>query len=347
MSIHKSVLLEESIEALNLKAGAVVVDATLGGGGHSKEILKIIGKTGKLIAIDADAIAIERFRDKLKKEQIENVILVNDNFRNLEKILQELKIEKVDAILADIGYSSDQLEDPERGISFQLDSPLDMRFDQSQELMAEKILNEYSQAELEKIIRDFGEEKYYKSIVRGILEYRKKRKIKKTTELVSIIEGHVPVKYRQGKIKAATKTFQALRISVNGELDSLRQFVKGAIRALAFRGRLAIISFHSLEDRIVKEMLRENARGCICPPASRLQVLQKKYIWAVENNSPEVDELEKALRAGPQNFPICLCGQLAKLKILTKKPLVAGPDEVRSNPRSRSAKLRVCEKLSE
>jgi 16S rRNA (cytosine1402-N4)-methyltransferase len=311
MTIHKSVLLEESIEALNLKEGSVVVDATLGGGGHSREILKIIGESGKLIAVDADNGAIERFRVKLEKEQIENAILVHDNFRNLAEILKELKIEKVDAILADIGYSSDQLEDPERGISFQLDSPLDMRFDQSQELTAEKIVNEYGQENLERIIRDYGEEKFYKSITRGILEYRKGKKIENTKELVAIVESHVPAEYRHGKINPATKTFQAIRIEVNRELSSLQEFISAAIGALAPHGRLVVISFHSLEDRIVKESFRENARGCICP----------------------------------QNFPVCLCGNLAKLKIITRKPIIAGPEEVENNPRARSAKLRVCEKV--
>jgi len=311
MTIHKSVLLEESIEALNLKEGSVVVDATLGGGGHSSEILKIIGKTGKLIAIDTDCEAIERFRKKIEKNKVTNVILVKNNFRNLESILKELQIEKVDAILADIGYSSDQLEDLARGISFQLDAPLDMRFDQSQALTAEKIVNEYDQKELEKILSEYGEEKFHRSIVSGILKYRTEKKIEKTGELVSIIESHVPIKYLHGKTNSATKTFQAIRIAVNQELESLNQFMSVAISVLAPHGRLAVISFHSLEDRITKEALRENARGCICPPA----------------------------------FPVCRCGKTGKLKILTKKPIVPGPCEVENNPRSRSAKLRFCEKI--
>ncbi|MCX6762127.1 MAG: 16S rRNA (cytosine(1402)-N(4))-methyltransferase RsmH [Candidatus Moranbacteria bacterium] len=321
MTIHKSVLLEESIEALNLKEGSVVIDATLGGGGHAREILKIIGDRGMLVVIDADMKAIERFAEfpisnfqfpnnfQIPIFKFKNIYLVNRNFSELGSILKAIGIEKVDAILADIGYSSDQLEDLKRGISFQLDAPLDMRFDQSQELTAEKILNEYSQTDLEKIIKDYGEEKFYKSIAKGILEYRAKKRIEKTGELVSIIESHVPDKYRHSRISPATKTFQALRIEVNQELDSLTQFISAAIGALAPHGRLAVISFHSLEDRIVKEIFRENARGCICPG----------------------------------DFPVCLCGNLAKLKILTKKPIIAGPDEVENNPRSRSAKLRVCE----
>ncbi|MFA5961810.1 MAG: 16S rRNA (cytosine(1402)-N(4))-methyltransferase RsmH [Parcubacteria group bacterium] len=326
MTIHKSVLLEESIEALNLKEGAVVVDATLGGGGHSREILKIIGSRGTLIALDADIKAIERFAEfpissaswqiqnnfQIPIFKFKNIYLVNKNFSGLKDILQAIGIEKADAILADIGYSSDQLEDAKRGISFQqLDAPLDMRFDQTQELTAEKILNEYAPEDLERIIRDYGEEKFYKSIAKGIIEYRAKQKIEKTGELVSIIGSHVSDKYRHGRISPATKTFQALRIAVNQELDSLDQFLDSAIGALAPHGRLAVISFHSLEDRIVKEHLRKNARGCICP----------------------------------QDFPVCLCDNLANLKILTKKPIVAGPEEVENNPRSRSAKLRVCEKI--
>jgi 16S rRNA (cytosine1402-N4)-methyltransferase len=311
MSIHKSVLLEESIKALKLKAGSIVIDATLGGGGHALKILKLIGKKGKLIVIDADSGAIERFEKKLKKQKIENIILVQDNFRNLESILKKIGIKKVDAILADIGYSSDQLEDPKRGISFQLDAPLDMRFDQTQELTAEKIINEYNQEKLENIIKNYGEEKFYKSIVAGIIKYRKDKKIENTRELVEIIKQHVAVRYRHGKISPATKTFQAIRIEVNQELFSLRKFVSAAIEALNFSGRLAVISFHSLEDRIVKEIFRENARGCICP----------------------------------QTFPVCLCGQLAKIKLITRKPIIPQVKEIADNPRSRSAKLRVCEKL--
>lgn len=312
MSIHKSVLLKESIESLNLKNGAVVIDATLGGGGHSREILKKIGDKGMLIAIDADKNAIERFGKKLKKENIKNAVLVNDNFRNLESILKELEIKKVDAILADIGYSSDQLEDEKRGFSFQINAPLDMRFDQDQELTAQKIVNEYSKQDLEKILREYGEEKFYKNIVKGIIEYREKKFIENTGELVEIIKSHVPDKYKRGKIHPATKTFQAIRIEVNQELSNLRAFVSSAINALESTGRLAIISFHSLEDRIVKEIFRENARGCICP----------------------------------ESFPLCRCGNLSRVKIITKKPVVPRKEEIENNPRARSAKLRVCEVIA-
>ncbi|MFZ2192912.1 MAG: 16S rRNA (cytosine(1402)-N(4))-methyltransferase RsmH [Candidatus Moraniibacteriota bacterium] len=309
MTIHKSVLLEEAIDALNLKEGMTVIDATLGGGGHSLEIIRKIGSSGKLIAFDADELAIEKFQVEMKKRDLENIILVNVNFRNLTKELEELGIEKVDAILADIGYSSDQLESKERGISFQLEAPLDMRFDQKQELTAKKIVNEYSQKELERILREYGEEKFARNIVRGILKYREKKLFENTKELAEIIEENVPGKYRYGKIHPATKTFQAIRIEVNQELESLREFVPSALGSLKPRGRLAVISFHSLEDRIVKELFRENARGCICP----------------------------------KNFPICLCHEKAKVKIVTKKPIIAQGKELEDNPRARSAKLRICE----
>ncbi len=309
MTIHKSVLLKESIESLNLKNGAIVIDATLGGGGHAREILKIIGDKGKLIAIDADEKAIERFRKKLEKDNIKNAVLAQDNFRNLESILKELRIQKVNAILADIGYSSDQLEDEKRGISFQVNAPLDMRFDQNQELTAHKIINEYGRQDLERILREYGEEKFYKNIVKGIIEYREKKNIENTEELAEIVKSHVPDKYKRGKIHPATKTFQAIRIEVNQELSSLRAFVLSAINALKPKGRLVVISFHSLEDRIVKEIFRENARGCICP----------------------------------ENFPLCRCGNLPKIKIITKKPIIPQEEEIKNNSRARSAKMRVCE----
>ncbi len=309
MTIHKSVLLDETIELLNLKAGMVVVDATLGGGGHSREILKKIGKSGQLIGFDADMVAIKEFEKEIKKYNWRNIVLVNANFRNLTKELVKLEIGKVDVILADIGYSSDQLGDVRRGISFQVESPLDMRFDKNQELTAEKVINEYGQEELENILRKFGEEKFAKNISKGILKYRKEKKIKTTKELVEIIENSIPKKYHYGKIHLATKTFQAIRIEVNKELESLQNFLPQALNSLKPRGRLAVISFHSLEDRIVKEIFRENARGCICP----------------------------------RDFPVCLCGEVEKVKIITKKPLMAGEGELEINPRSRSAKLRVCE----
>jgi 16S rRNA (cytosine1402-N4)-methyltransferase len=319
---HKSVLLEESINGLNLQKGSVVVDATLGGGGHSREILKIIGSHGRLIAIDQDAAAIESFQKKSpvcnasrsdagRPSEIGNLVLVRDNFSEIEKILGGRGIKTVDGILADLGYSSLQLEDESYGLSFLKDAPLDMRLDRNNEMTAQKIINEYSQARLEKIIRDYGEEKFANSIAKKIFEYRKLKPVESTSELVEIINGAVPGIYKHQKIHFATRTFQALRIEVNQELEVLEKFIPAAIEKLSQGGRLAIISFHSLEDRIVKNIFRENARGCICPP----------------------------------NFPECRCGHLAKVKIITRKPIVPSEREILENPRARSARLRICERI--
>ncbi len=314
MNIHKSVLLGEAIENLNLKEGSVVVDATLGSGGHSKEILKKIGNSGQLVAIDYDAKNIEKF------EKVKNAKLVNDNFANLGKILEELKIEKVDAILADLGISSDQLEDEKYGLSFQKEAKLDMRIPlrntnqyeyTNKSLNAKDIVNNYSESELTKIFRDYGEERFARHIARKIIEYRKVKTIETTTELACIISGAVPEKYRKGKIHPATRTFQALRIAVNKELENLEKFIPEAILSLNLGGRLAIISFHSLEDRMVKSIFRENARGCTCP----------------------------------KEFPQCVCGKEPRIRIITKKPIIPSAEEILANPRSRSAKLRVCEKI--
>ncbi|MDP1833354.1 MAG: 16S rRNA (cytosine(1402)-N(4))-methyltransferase RsmH [Candidatus Moranbacteria bacterium] len=310
MTIHKSVLLKESIEGLNLKKGSVAVDATLGGGGHSDEILKIIGGGGKLIAIDQDSQAIDGFRKRLPGEG-GNVITVKDNFANLQNILAELGIGKVDAILADLGYSSIQLEDPAVGMSFLQDAPLDMRLDREGGLTARKIVNEYTQGEIARILKNYGEERFAGIIAKRIADRRKIKPIETTHELVGIINDAIPERFQHGKIHPATKTFQALRIETNKELEMLDKFVPQAIDALEVGGRLAIISFHSLEDRIVKNIYRENAKGCICPA----------------------------------DFPICQCGRKAKIRIITKKPVIPTEDELGGNPRSRSAKLRICEKI--
>lgn len=307
---HKSVLLQESVEGLNLKVGSVAVDATLGGGGHSNEILKIIGAEGRLIVIDQDAAAIESFQKQLSSKE-GNVILVKDNFSNLGEILGARDIDSVDSILADLGYSSIQLEDESYGMSFLKDAPLDMRLDKDCELTARKIVNEYDQAELGRIIKNYGEERFANSIARKIVEARKIKTIRTTFELVETINQAVPEKYKHAKTHFATRTFQALRIEVNGELKNLEKFVPVAIEKLSVGGRLAVISFHSLEDRIVKNIFRDNARGCICPPS----------------------------------FPTCQCAHVAKIKVVTKKPITPGIAEMLENPRARSAKLRICEKV--
>jgi len=310
MTLHKSVLLRESIEGLNLRKDATAVDATLGGGGHSDEILKRIGGEGTLIAIDQDSQAIDGFRKRLPGGN-ENVIMVKDNFANLQNILAELGIGKADAILADLGYSSIQLEDPAVGMSFLQDAPLDMRLDREGGLTAKAIVNGYTQGELARIMKNYGEERFAGIIAKRIADRRKIKPIETTRELVEIIGGAIPERFQHGKLHPATKTFQALRIETNKELEMLEKFIPQAIDALETGGRLAIISFHSLEDRIVKNIYRENARGCICPP----------------------------------DFPTCQCGRKAKVRIVTKKPLIPTEDELDGNPRSRSAKLRICEKI--
>lgn len=300
---------------MELKPGMTVVDATLGGGGHSLAILEKILPGGKLIAIDRDARAIRDFREKLEildiKLKKENLELINDNFANLEEILTSLKIFSVNSIIADLGISSDQIEDAERGFSFQKDAPLDMRTDREAGLTAKDVVNNYGQKELAKIFREYGGEKCAARIARAIVSRRESKPIERTLELVSIIEKSVPAFYRRQKIHFATKTFQALRIEVNRELENLKKFLPEAIGALKRKGRLAIIAFHSGEDRIVKSFFRENARGCICPP----------------------------------EFPICQCGNKPKIKVVNKKPIIPSREETDENPRSRSAKLRAVEKI--
>lgn len=309
MTVHKTVLLKEAVENLNLRKGAVVVDATLGGGGHSREILKLIESKGKLIAIDRDAEAIKRFKKEIEVVP-KNLIFVNDNFSEIGNILDNLKIGKVEAVLADFGLSSDQLDDVERGFSFLSDAELDMRMDQTQALSAREIVNDYSVGELIRIFRVYGEEKSASQIARKIVEGRKNKKIKTTFELVKIIGSAIPERHKHQKIHFATRVFQALRIEVNAELRSIEKFIQGAVKYLDKKGRLAVISFHSGEDRIAKTMFRKMGIGCKCPP----------------------------------EFPVCQCNQKAQVKIITKKPIMASEKEIKENPRSRSAKLRVVEK---
>lgn len=326
MTVHKPVLINEVIESLGLKNGDTVVDATLGGGGYSREIARKIGNDGFLIAIDLDIEAINRFAELPitnfqlpKKYQIPNtkykiqgnICLVNDNFANLKNILIDLGIEEVDAVVADLGISSDQLDSAERGFSFTADSELDMRLNQEQELSAKEIVNKYSKEELEKIFRDYGDEKYARRISEAIEKTRKERIIQTTKDLVFIIEKAVPGSYKHQKIHFATRVFQALRIETNNELENLKKFIPNAIEILKKGGRMAVVTFHSGEDRIVKNIFRENARGCICP----------------------------------KEFPVCRCNQKPKVKIITKKPISPGLAEREENPRARSAKLRVVEKI--
>lgn len=352
MSIHKPVLLEESIEALNLKPGDTVVDATLGGGGHSREILKRILPGGKLIAVDSDQEAIEKFRGSLNNlesvREKENVFLVNDNFSRLEKILDSLRlngIKKADAVLADLGISSDQLEGG-RGFSFLKDAPLDMRISlrstrldlrrpqvdarranlyesRNKELTAADVVNNYPEKDLVKILKEYGEEKFASSIAKRIISARKSKPIETTLELVEIINRAVPERYKHQKLHFATRTFQAFRMEVNRELENLKEFLPQAFEVLRSGGRIAVISFHSGEDRIVKNFFRENARGCVFLPAPQ----------------------GKKLRTEPPDENIYgFCGQ-PKIRIITKKPVVPAEAEMKENPRSRSAKLRAAEKI--
>lgn len=317
MTIHKTVLMKETVEALNLEPGMVVVDATLGGGGHASEVLKKIGETGKLIAFDQDQKAIDRFEKKLSTQngnevssgKNKNVLLIHDNFSMLKDRLTSIDIQSVDAILADLGISSDQLED-ERGISFQKNAPLDMRMNLSEGMTAADIVNTYSDKDLIRILREYGDEQYARAITSSIIKRRLQKPFETTFELVEAIENAVPGEYKRKKIHPATKTFQALRIEVNKELDSLKSFLSQAVEMLRSGARMAIITFHSGEDAIVKHTFRENARGCICPP----------------------------------EFPVCRCGNKPLVKIITTKPIAPSAEEIEENPRARSAKLRVVER---
>ena len=310
MKRHIPVLSKEVLEYLDPKEGDLVIDATVGFGGHSSLLLKKIGTKGQLIGIDKDGEALEATGDKFKKNK--NVKLVHGGFEDIEEILEEQKVKEADIILADIGVSSYQIDKAERGFSFREEGPLDMRMDKERNLSAEDIIREYSEEDLVRIFRAYGEERFAKRIARNIVEKREESEIKTTLQLKKIVEESLPVKYRKTlKIDPATKVFQALRIEVNGELEALGGFLPQAIRILKKGGRLAVISFHSLEDRMVKEFFRMEAKECICP----------------------------------SEFPVCRCEKEARVKILTRKPIMGSEEEIKENPRARSAKLRVIEKL--
>lgn len=309
---HVPVLLEETIEGLNIKPNGVYVDCTLGGGGHAYEIVRRMGPQGLFIGIDQDPYAIKAASSRLKNTFPAAVKIVRDNFASLEKILKDLNVSEVDGFLADLGVSSFQLDEPKRGFSYQHDAPLDMRMDTSQSFTAWDIVNTYSEQEISRVIWEYGEEKWAKRIASFIVERRKRAPIETTGELVEVIKGAIPARARRTGPHPAKRVFQALRIEVNNEMEVLEQVLQTMVRFLAPQGRMCIISFHSLEDRIVKETFREYSRGCICPP----------------------------------DFPQCVCGRSPVLKIVTRKPLEASQQEKSKNPRSRSAKLRIAEKLS-
>ncbi|SKA77071.1 16S rRNA (cytosine1402-N4)-methyltransferase [Clostridium sp. USBA 49] len=306
---HVSVLLNETINGLNIKEDGVYVDCTLGGAGHSEKILKKLSKSGKLIGIDQDQDALKAAQKRLSN--YDNVVFVHDNFLNINSILNELNIDKVDGILMDLGVSSYQLDEAERGFSYMKDSFLDMRMNRESELSAFDVVNSYSEEKLYKLIKDYGEEKFAKRIAKFIVEKRKEKDINTTFELVDIIKNAIPAKARREGPHPAKRTFQAIRIEVNKELEILGKAIEDSVERLKVGGRISIITFHSLEDRIVKNKYKELENPCICP----------------------------------KNFPICVCGKSPKLKIITRKPIEPSEEEILNNPRSRSAKLRVAEKI--
>lgn len=306
---HKSVLLNETIEGLNVRKGKIYLDGTLGGAGHSYEILKKLDGTGLLIGIDQDQEALKAARERLSG--FKNVEYFNLNYIDFEKALDELGIEKIDGVLLDIGVSSYQFDNPERGFSYRFEAPLDMRMDKSLEISAKDIVNTYSEDEIAEIIREYGEEKWASRISKFIVQERKNKKIDTTFELVEIIKNAIPAGARRNGPHPAKRTFQALRIEVNKELDVLKNSIDKFVHRLNPGGRIAIITFHSLEDRIVKNSFKYLEKDCICPPTS----------------------------------PICTCNKKREIKIITRKPITASEEELKENNRSHSAKLRIAEKL--
>ena len=307
--VHKSIMLEEVIESLAIKPNGIYVDGTLGGAGHSSEIAKRLGPEGRLIGIDQDGEAIAAATKRLEPYR-DRVTIVRSNYALMCQVLKELGTSKVDGILLDLGVSSYQLDEASRGFTYREDVPLDMRMDQRNPKTAADIVNEYSEMELYRMIRDYGEDRFAKNIAKHIVRARAKKPIETTGELCEIIKAAIPAKMRAGTGHPAKQTFQALRIELNHELDVLTQSIDGMIDRLAPGGRLCIITFHSLEDRIVKTRFRTNENPCICPPG----------------------------------FPVCVCGRISKGKVITRKPILPSEQEMEENSRSKSAKLRVFEK---
>lgn len=305
---HVSVMLDEVIEALNIKKDGIYVDGTLGGAGHSLEIVKKL-ETGRLIGIDQDENALLKSKEVLGP-YIDKVSLVKSNYSNIKDVLYDLNIEKVDGILLDLGVSSYQLDKGERGFSYNKDAPLDMRMDQDLEFSAWEVVNNYSKEELTRILLEYGEENWAKRIAEFIETERKEKSIDTTMELVTVIKKAIPKKVRMEGHHPAKKTFQAIRIEVNKELDVLKDSIEEMVKALKPGGRLVIITFHSLEDRIVKDKFKWLFKDCICPP----------------------------------EFPQCICDKKREIEIITRKPILPSKMEIEENPRSRSAKLRIAEK---
>ncbi|WP_099329459.1 16S rRNA (cytosine(1402)-N(4))-methyltransferase RsmH [Clostridium paraputrificum] len=306
---HVSVLLNECLDALNIKDDGIYVDCTLGGAGHSSHILQRLSKDGLLVGIDQDTDALKAAGERLK--EYENKKLVHNNFHNIDSILEELDIPKVDGILMDLGVSSYQLDEGERGFSYMKDAPLDMRMNRDREFSAYDVVNSCSMEDLWRIIRDYGEEKFAKRVAEFIVNRREEKPIETTLELVDIIKAAIPAKARREGPHPAKRTFQAIRIEVNGELEILNKAIEDGVNRLNKGGRMAIITFHSLEDRIVKLKFRELANPCTCP----------------------------------KEFPICVCGKKPLVKLISRKAIDPSKEEVEENPRSRSAKLRVIERF--
>ena len=306
---HVSVLLDECIEALNIKPEGIYVDGTLGGAGHSSRIAERL-TTGTLIGIDRDTVALTAAEKRLEP-YMDRVTLVHSDFSELKNVLSRLNIEKVDGILLDLGVSSPQLDDGARGFSYMADAPLDMRMNREDPVTAHTVVNTWPYEELRRILYDYGEERYAPQIAAAICRRREERAIETTLELVDIIRSAMPAAALREKQHPAKRSFQAIRIAVNDELGDLEKVLDAAIPALNPGGRLAIITFHSLEDRIVKNAMAAAAKGCTCPP----------------------------------NFPVCVCGKTPQVKVLTRKPITSSDEELNRNPRARSAKLRVCEKI--
>ena len=306
---HVSVLLQECLEGLNMRPEGIYVDGTLGGAGHSSRIAQRL-TTGRLIGIDRDPVALAAAGERLKPWK-DRVTLVHSNFCEIKQVLSDLQIPGVDGILLDLGVSSPQLDDGQRGFSYMADAPLDMRMNGEDALTAREVVNTWPQEELKRILYTYGEERYAPRIASAICRRREEAPIETTLELVDIIRSAMPAAALREKQHPAKRSFQAIRIAVNDELGSVEKGMADAIPLLNPGGRLAVITFHSLEDRIVKNAMAEAAKGCTCPP----------------------------------NFPVCVCGKKPQVKLISRKPIVSGAAELAENPRARSAKLRVCEKL--
>ena len=307
---HKSVLLQECIDALNIRPDGIYLDGTLGGAGHSSQIARRLTEGGRLIGVDRDRTALAAAKERLAP-YADRVTLVHSNFAEIDAILESLGIPAVDGMLFDLGVSSPQLDDASRGFSYMADAPLDMRMDKDDALTAGEVVNTWPQGELRRILYDYGEERYAPQIAAAICRAREKAPVETTLELVDIIRSAMPAQALREKQHPAKRSFQAIRIAVNDELGAVSRMMQAAVGRLNPGGRLAVITFHSLEDRIVKSEMQQAARGCTCPP----------------------------------EFPVCVCGKKPLVKLVTRKPIVSGPAELEENPRARSAKLRVAEKL--